>query len=326
MDALAVTRELKIALIVGFSLVLVVTVLISDHLSKARRSDLDTKLADRPQLTPAPPAEAIEPAPMRPAPVGPMLADAGQARVEPVVEIQQTTGVSRGAVREPDQGTQPDLFDRVNRQIQSGEITLPPAVKLEPVAPAPAPAGRGAPNVLNPDGPVGHGLTGPANTPPTPAPAGPSATPQTQPKAVLPAVPDREYIVAEGDSVFAIAKKTLGAGDKWRELAAYNPGRIGPNGQIRPGVRLKIPGKVSSGTELKPAPASTQAAKPAQPVNAAPTGPRTYTVKKGDTLGQISARELKSSKRVQEIIDLNSGTLDDADDLRVGMVLKMPAK
>ena len=30
------TRELKLALIVGFSLVLVVTVLISDHLSQAR--------------------------------------------------------------------------------------------------------------------------------------------------------------------------------------------------------------------------------------------------------------------------------------------------
>lgn len=325
MDALAVTRELKIALIVGFSLVLVVTVLISDHLSKARRSDLDSKLADRPQLVPAPPAESIEPAPMRPAPVGPMLADAGSARVEPVVEIQQTTGVSRGSVREPDAGTQPDLFDRVNRQIQNGEITLPPAVKLEPVAPAPAPVGRGAPNVLNPDGPVGHGLTGPGNTPPAPVPTGPGTTPQAQPKTLPPAVPDREYIVAEGDSAFAIAKKTLGAGDKWRELAAYNPGRIGPNGQIRPGVRLKIPGKVTSTTELKSVPVSTQAAKPAQPV-AAPTGPRTYTVKKGDTLGQISARELKSSKRVQEIIDLNSGTLDDADDLRVGMVLKMPAK
>ena len=32
-DAHAVTRELKLALIVGFALVLVVTVLISDHLS-----------------------------------------------------------------------------------------------------------------------------------------------------------------------------------------------------------------------------------------------------------------------------------------------------
>ena len=37
------TRELKLALIVGFALVLVVTVLISDHLSHARQTELAGK-------------------------------------------------------------------------------------------------------------------------------------------------------------------------------------------------------------------------------------------------------------------------------------------
>ena len=41
-----VTRELKLALIVGFSLVLVVTILVSDYFSKARRVSLATPAGD----------------------------------------------------------------------------------------------------------------------------------------------------------------------------------------------------------------------------------------------------------------------------------------
>ena len=49
------TREHKLALIVGFSLVLVVGVLISDHFSKARTARVDSRpAAASPQLAPTP--------------------------------------------------------------------------------------------------------------------------------------------------------------------------------------------------------------------------------------------------------------------------------
>ena len=69
---------------------------------------------------------------------------------------------------------------------------------------------------------------------------------------------------------------------------------------------------------------------PATPVKQA-TKPKSggawsYTVKKGDTLGLISQRELGTVKRMQDILDLNKDQIDNADEITVGMVLKMPAR
>src|SRR3954470_12184985 len=54
-----VTRELKLALIVGFALVLVVTVLISDHLSHARQTELAGNIPAEPIKAAEPPAIAM---------------------------------------------------------------------------------------------------------------------------------------------------------------------------------------------------------------------------------------------------------------------------
>ncbi len=50
----------------------------------------------------------------------------------------------------------------------------------------------------------------------------------------------------------------------------------------------------------------------------------TYTVASGDTLGEISMKLLGTSRRVDEFVKLNG--LKDANDIRVGMKLKVPAK
>jgi nucleoid-associated protein YgaU len=55
---------------------------------------------------------------------------------------------------------------------------------------------------------------------------------------------------------------------------------------------------------------------------AAPSGTRSYTVKNGDTLGAIAARELGTSTRWTEIQTLN-GNLDPKK-LRAGMTLQLP--
>jgi nucleoid-associated protein YgaU len=51
---------------------------------------------------------------------------------------------------------------------------------------------------------------------------------------------------------------------------------------------------------------------------------RSYTVRPGDSLGRIAARELGSSKRLGEIAALNK--MDPDDDLLVGAILKLPSK
>ena len=47
-------------------------------------------------------------------------------------------------------------------------------------------------------------------------------------------------------------------------------------------------------------------------------------MKRGDTLGDISKRTLGTSKRWEDILELNK--LEDEDDLKPGAVLKLPAK
>ncbi len=49
-----------------------------------------------------------------------------------------------------------------------------------------------------------------------------------------------------------------------------------------------------------------------------------YTVKGGDCLSMISAKHLGTCKRVEEILKLNKGRIDSADDIVAGMVLKLP--
>lgn len=50
--------------------------------------------------------------------------------------------------------------------------------------------------------------------------------------------------VQKGDSLFLLAKRHLGHGDRWREIYAMNRGEIGPNpNKIFPGTVLLLPRK-----------------------------------------------------------------------------------
>ncbi len=59
--------------------------------------------------------------------------------------------------------------------------------------------------------------------------------------------------------------------------------------------------------------------------NAKSSKPATYTVRKGDTLSQIAARALGSSKRVNDLIRANPDLLeDDESPIHSGVVLRLP--
>jgi len=53
-------------------------------------------------------------------------------------------------------------------------------------------------------------------------------------------------------------------------------------------------------------------------------GSHTYTVKEGDTLASISRKFYKTSKRWKEIRDANEKKVDDPDNLKAGLTLKIP--
>lgn len=125
------------------------------------------------------------------------------------------------------------------------------------------------------------------------------------------------YTVEEGDSLYRIAAQTLDDGNRWREIQGLNRDQVGANGNIAVGMKLKLPANAVATTPKRSAPSI--------PVSSnRSNAPSTYTVQSGDTLGEISSKLLGTSKRMNEFVKLNN--LKDADSIRIGMKLKVPAK
>tara|TARA_R110002096_G_scaffold173781_5_gene348528 strand:+ start:171826 stop:172668 length:843 start_codon:yes stop_codon:yes gene_type:complete len=143
---------------------------------------------------------------------------------------------------------------------------------------------------------------------------------ETQPATrPLGAVNHTTYTVQEGDSLYRIAADALGDGNRWTEIQQLNADKVGNNGIINPGMTLKLPSnaRVSAPQQQAPTRSSTASKK-------SEASTTTYTVAAGDTLGEISMKLLGTSRRMNEFVKLNG--LKEADDIRVGMKLKVPAK
>ncbi|MCR6490922.1 LysM peptidoglycan-binding domain-containing protein [Cellulomonas sp. P24] len=126
-----------------------------------------------------------------------------------------------------------------------------------------------------------------------------------------PALEGSTYTVRPGDSLSAIARDQLGDADRWPELVDLNP------------VVADDPDLIYAGTVLLlPAPVA-----PAAPV----TSPHTHTVRLGDTLSRIAARELGDAGRYPEIFEASKNTVQpdgrrvtDPDVIDVGQLLTIP--
>jgi nucleoid-associated protein YgaU len=161
----------------------------------------------------------------------------------------------------------------------------------------------------------------------------------------------RTYVVKEGDSFWSISARQYGTGKHFRALEEYNKDRLSTSGSggrvLRPGTVIALPDESllqSNNTRRKPAePSATKSSRsdpwredssfdspPRRDTGLAPkrdvsSRPGTYRVKDGDTLSTIALRELGTSKRWQEIFQLNRDRLTDETSLRPGMDLKMPS-
>jgi nucleoid-associated protein YgaU len=118
--------------------------------------------------------------------------------------------------------------------------------------------------------------------------------------------PTKAYTVRAGDTLIGIARRQLGNGERWTLIHRLNADVLGPDAILKIGMRLRIP--ADARTSGKPERSSSRA----------------YTVVSGDILGNISMKLLGTSKRADEIAKLNG--LESANDIRIGMILKIPAK
>lgn len=321
-------REQKIALIIGFAVILVVGILVSDHLSAAQQVRLadategDTgRVETRPVASlPDPdtgPAERYAAGPVEPweLPGSPEAASAGtQASLAPVPgfvpaeepraePLRITLGgnnslgealeraSSREASAQAGSGEAPagtSFRERVAEGLRNG---LPAAAQVESERPETRQAGRGG----------GEG------------------------QGTVREVPERRVVrhtVAKDESLYKIAAEYLGNGNRWREIAEANKGRVGSDGSVRSGVTLEIPGAAGPAPTRPTRAPSGEFGVPAPQRKSATS----YTVAKNDSLGEIAQRLLGSVKYMDEIIRANPGKISDPDDIRVGMVLTIPSR
>lgn len=133
------------------------------------------------------------------------------------------------------------------------------------------------------------------------------------------------YTIKAGDSFTTIAKAKLGDAGKWTLIAKANPLVDPLRLKVGQTIRLPEPGStVEKTVAIGHAEHSvTKLAHVGTPTHAG--APETVTVRPGESLNSIARRIYGSGTMWPAIYRLNRDKLHDPDELRPGMVLKLPA-
>ncbi|MEZ5988096.1 MAG: LysM peptidoglycan-binding domain-containing protein [Planctomycetota bacterium] len=113
----------------------------------------------------------------------------------------------------------------------------------------------------------------------------------------------REHVVVKDDTFGSLAQQYLGSQQRWREIAAANPGVSEKN--LPRGRTLRIPPATAGSGEAEA------------------SGYRTVVVRSGDCLSDIAKRVLGDANRYPEIAKLNEISVKAT--LQVGTRLKVPS-
>lgn len=131
--------------------------------------------------------------------------------------------------------------------------------------------------------------------------------------AAIETTPAKTYTVKKGDSFYTIAKKNgIGVG----ELTAAN--NLSKDASIRPGQKLVIPTKGRASVPAPAVAALTYGDRTSVPAPAPAASGATYTVKSGDTLSKIAARNRTTSAALRTLNGISG------DHLKIGQVLQLP--
>ncbi len=185
----------------------------------------------------------------------------------------------------------------------SGELQVSPAVRIKPILPD-TPFTWSEGGVQYPGERSSGAAPGVLAAPPAAPAAGAGAGTGT-------------HAIAKGETLSDVAAKYLGSPSKWEQLVAWNPGLDPRRLQIGQVIRV-TPGAPAAAQAAPASTASTPAA------SARPSGARTHTVVKGDTLGGIARKYLGSATKAAEVYEANKQVLKSMDDLKIGQTLIIP--
>ena len=291
-DAEQMTRENKLALVVGFGLILFVGILISDHFSIVQ-SQQPANLTSRP-IDPLVAPVQLE---------GPSLID-----LNPHPPRRET---AESAGTQPSHITTPQHPQRDEPPVQSPSMLAANEIQSVPLhEPASTPHANRSADIgqISSDTPSIPGFV------------------PVEEKRVAP--PVKFHDVQRGESFYAICQRYYNDPSLIKALAKYN-GVDNPD-TLRAGHRLRIPPAEELGGTSRVA-ASSSSSSPSRNTAAQtasePSKPRlrTYTVKAGDNLSLIAQRQLGSRKKWRLIYELNENVIDDYNHLKVGTVLRLPS-
>jgi len=330
-----VTREHKLALIVGFSLVLIVGVLISDHFSPARLQDVSAgamsagtpvkfgSSSDGLRVPADPTSRPQLPDTLTSHNVANRLPE--QPSYQPPTPPAAPSGVAQGG--QTGTPTPPELV--MGKRPGDNSVPEPLRSDFEPAT--------GSPGERFTAGP-GKAIPGPETvlTKPVEQVSPPPIASKPYSSGTI-----KRHTIQEGDSIYRIAVTQYGDGNLWQRLREFNPGKIGSSGELRGGVVIDLPPKdVLLGQAVLPPPGARVPDSPApqkqpqgptkadSPQKRDGSGPgySIYVVQRGDELGMVARKTLGSAKRWPEIASLNSDVMPDPDTLTAGMKLRIPAR
>ncbi|MEW2078090.1 LysM peptidoglycan-binding domain-containing protein [Streptomyces sp. NPDC013433] len=165
---------------------------------------------------------------------------------------------------------------------------------------------------------------------PGPSPAEQSAEQGQEAVGSQPAGPSRT--VQPGESLWSIAERELGDGERWREIAALNEGRTMPDGQVFQSTSFLQPGWQLQMPEITAAADGLHVQLTGQASTASDESERVVTVHEGDYLSKIAQEEIGDAGQWQELFDANQGkpqpdglpAITDPDVIYAGQQITVP--
>jgi nucleoid-associated protein YgaU len=169
--------------------------------------------------------------------------------------------------------------------------------------------------------------------------AAPAVVPTVQPTPISPLIQQTSgghdrYTVQAGDSMFKIAEKLLGNGNRYPELCGANVQRVGSNcNLLKAGMTIIVPSDIQAYTPPQTQRASVAVAQPTRAIQqasvrssvpVAKVGAKTYTIVAGDSMFKIASKNGGIGK-LHAICTANMGVLGgNCDQITVGTTIVIP--